>query len=105
MQYHRITKIQAQDGGGVDAMVAWYDEDPEENPLAQVILNDAVALPAANVGQVTAEMIDEAILAKQAQLEATQAATVPLRADVAARIGRTHVVRAGRVERHERQRR
>jgi len=105
MQYHRITKIQQQDGGGVDLMVSWYDEDPEENALAAVVLNDAISLPAANIGQVTAEMIDEAILARTAQREAAQAATVPLRADVAARLGRTQVVRAGRVERHERQRR
>jgi len=105
VQYHRIMRIQAQDGGGVDLMVAWYDEDPEENPMAQVVLNDAVALPAANLGQVTAEMIDEAILSKTEQREAVQAATVPLRADVAARLGRTQVVRAGRVERHERKRR
>lgn len=105
MQYHRITKVQPQDGGGVDLMVAWYDEDPEENPLAPVVLDDAIALPVANVGQVTATMIDEAIMARTAQREAAQAATVPLRADVAARVGFTHVVRAGRVVRHERKRR
>ena len=105
MQYHRITRIQQQDGGGVDLMVAWYDEDPEDNPLAPVVLNDAIPLPVANVGQVTAAMIDEAIMAKTAQREAAQAATVPLRAEVAARVGFTHVVRGGRVERHERKRR
>lgn len=104
MLYHRVMEIVSQ-GTGVDAMVAWYADDPESDPRAAVTLYDAIPLPAANLGQVTTEMIDEAIIAKQQQLEAARAATVPMRAEVASTLGRTRVIRGGRVERVERKRR
>jgi len=104
MRYHRLSELVQQDGH-VDAMVAWYVEDPEEYPAAKIVIYDAIPLPAANPGQVTAAMLDEAIIARQTALDGRQAAAVPVRAEITATIGRTRVVRDGRVERHERKRR
>jgi hypothetical protein len=104
MLYHRVMEIVPR-AAGVDAMVAWYDDDPDTNPRAAITLYDAIPLDAVNLGQVTAAMVDGAIIARQQQMEAAQAAAVPMRAEITATIGRTRVVRDGRVERHERKRR
>jgi len=104
MRYHRVSELVQQDGH-VDVMIAWYADDPEEHPSAEIVIYDALPLPAANLGQVTTAMLDEAIVARQTVLDGRQAAAVPMRAEITAAIGQTRVVRDGRVERHERKRR
>ncbi len=104
MLYHRVMEIVPR-AAGADAMVAWYDDDPDTNPRAAITLYDAIPLDAVNLGQVTAAMVDGAIIARQQQMEAAQAAAVPMRADVAAALGRTRVIRGDRVERVDRKHR
>ena len=98
MLYHKILRVR-MNGGAASADVAWYDDDPDADPAAAPFLYDAVPLDAANIGAVTAEILDDALARREDQLAADRAGTTTPRPEVAAMLGQGRVRRGGRYER------
>lgn len=98
MLYHKVLRVR-MNGGAASADVAWYDVDPDADPGAAPFLYDAVPLDAANIGAVTAEILDAALARREDQLAADRAGTIEPRPEVAAMLGQGRVRRGGRYER------
>lgn len=96
--YHRITRI-VMNGAAASADVAWFDTDPEDDPLAVPFRIDGIPLDAANIGAVTPEVLADAIQQYEDAIVRNRAASVPPRPEVAAMLGHGRVMRGGRSER------
>ena len=98
MLYHKVRRL-FMSGSAVIADVVWYESDPDADPAPAALEYDQIPLDAANIGAVTAEMLEAAIAAREDSKEAERAASVAPAAAVAAMLGHGRVMRAGRSER------